>query len=553
MKVAACLHEDSSARWKFRFGVLSYALAVVALPTILPARAALGRTPADHASCESLASLTLAETTITMADLVPAGAFSPPPSFQPPQARVAQIAQTLRSLPAFCRVAATIKPTKDSDIKIEVWMPAAGWNGRFLGVGNGGWAGQINYGGLIESLKGGFATASTDTGHEGEGDDASFALGHTEKLVDFGYRSVHEMTVQAKAIIAAYYGTAARFSYWNGCSTGGKQGLTEAQRFPHDYNGIAEGNPASLWTHLMFACMWPAKATLVDPASYIPPSKYLLIHKAAVKACDALDGVMDGIISDPTRCHFDPKVLECKDSDAPTCLTPHQVEAARKIYAGPTNPRTGKQIFPGLEPGSELGWGYQAGGPQPMAIPMSFFRYVLFKNPQWDFRNLDFDRDVTLADKAAGKILNAINPDLRAFQASGGKLLMYHGWADNIIAPRESVNYYESVLAAMGSIKETEGFARLFMMPAVGHCGGGPGADDFEKIGVLEQWVEQGSAPNTIIATHRTKGVVDMTRPLCPYPEVAQWKGSGNTNDAANFVCVNGGGLKIPSPTGAIQ
>jgi feruloyl esterase len=432
-------------------------------------------------------------------------------------------------------------------------MPASAWNGKFLGVGNGGWAGQVNYGGLIESLKGGFATASTNTGHEGKGDDASFALGHPEKLIDLGYRSVHEMTVQAKAIVAAYYGTAARFSYWNGCSTGGKQGLTEAQRFPRDYNGIAEGNPASFWTHLMFACMWPAKATLVDPASYIPPSKYPLIHDAALKACDALDGVVDGIINDPRLCHFDPKVLECKDSDAPTCLTPPQVEAARKIYAGPTNPRSREQIFPGLEPGSELGWRNQAGGPEPMTIPMSFFRYVLFKNPQWDFRNLNFDRDVALADKTAGKILNATDPNLRAFQASGGKLLMYHGWADNLIAPRESVNYYQNVLSAMGGLKETEGFARLFMMPGVGHCGGGSGPDDFDKIGVLEQWVEHGSAPDTIIATHRTNGVVDMTRPLCPFPQVAQWKGSGNTNDAANFVCVDRGGLETPSSTGAIH
>jgi feruloyl esterase len=416
-------------------------------------------------------------------------------------------------------------------------MPVANWNGKFEGVGNGGWAGNISYDAMAMALRQGYATASTNTGHDGAGGDASFVAGHPEKLVDFAERSVHEMTVQGKAIAAAYYGTAPRLSYWSGCSSGGRQGLVEAQRYPHDYNAIAAGAPANYWTHLMFAGMWPATADLIDPASYIPPSKYGLINKAALAACDAVDGVADGIITDPTRCHFDPGVLACKSSDAADCLTQPQVEAARKIYAGPRNPRTGQQIFPGLEPGSELGWKAKAGGPEPFAITLSYFRYVLFKNPQWDFRSLNYDHDVALVDRTHGRLMNAINPNLQPFRASGGKLLLYHGWIDNLIAPRESVNYYKSVVATMGGKSRTDGFFRLFMVPGMGHCGGGPGPSTFDRVGVLEQWVEHGVAPDKIVATRNNRDLPAMTRPLCPYPEVPQWKGSGSTNDAGNFVC----------------
>jgi feruloyl esterase len=504
------------------------------LLTILPARRALGATPSGAASCESLATLSLPGTTITVAERVPAGSFAPPaPANVPHPSPV----KPIENLPAFCRVAATARPTADSEIKFEVWMPLANWNGKFEGVGNGGWAGTISYGAMAAALRQGYATASTNTGHDGTGGDASFAAGHPEKLIDFAERAVHEMTVQGKAITTAYYGAGPRLSYWNGCSTGGRQGLGEAQRYPHDYNAIAAGAPANYWTHLMFACLWPATADLINPASYIPPSKYGLINKAALAACDALDGVADGIISDPTRCHFDPGVLACKGSDAADCLTGPQVEAARLIYAGPRNPRTGQQVFPGLEPGSEPGWKSEAGGPEPFGIAISNFRYVVFKDPQWDFRNLNYDQDVARADQEHGSLLNAIDPNLRPFRESGGKLLLYHGWIDSVIAPGESVNYYESVLAAMGGKAQTDSFFRLFMVPGMAHCGGGPGASGFDRVGVLEQWVEQGVAPDKIVATHENKGVPDMTRPLCPYPEVPQWKGSGSTNDATNFVC----------------
>jgi Tannase and feruloyl esterase len=493
--------------------------------------------PANALPCEDLLHLKLKGVTITLARAVPAGGFSVPESDSIP---LPIRGRNYKDLPSFCRVAATVRPVEGSDIRIEVWMPATAWNGRFLGVGNGGWAGSINYAGLANGITEGFATASTDTGHMGTGGDARFASGHPEKLIDFGYRAVHEMTLKAKTITTAFYGSKPHRSYWNGCSTGGKDGLMEAQRFPRDYNGVVAGDPANFWTRLMFGTLWPSEATLRNGASYISESKYALIHQAALKACDRLDGVADGIIGDPTACHFDPKVLECKGSAA-SCLTLAQEEAARKIYAGPIDPRRGVQIFPGLEPGSELRWGILAGGPGPFSIADNYFKYVVFNNPNWDFRTLNLERDVERADLLDAKILNATDPDLIAFKAHGGKLILYHGWSDPIIAPLESVNYYKSVVAAMGSERKTTDFMRLFMVPGMMHCGGGPGPDTFDKLGAVVRWVEQGIAPDKIVASHSTHGVVDMTRPLCPYPKMARWNGSGSTNDAANFVCVRKG------------
>jgi feruloyl esterase len=239
-------------------------------------------------------------------------------------------------------------------------------------VGNGGWAGTINQAEMAVALARGYATSSTDTGHHSPG--ASFALGHPEKLIDFGYRSEHEMTVTAKAIIAAFYAGGPKFSYFVGCSSGGRQALMEAQRFPNDYDGIAAGAPTNNWNNMMFGRMWVAQATLKDPASYIPPAKYPAIHKAVMEACDALDGVKDGVLEDPTRCHFDPGAIECKGADGPDCLTSPQVQAARKIYTPARNPRTGEAIFPAMEPGSELVWATLAGGPKPITLADDYFK-----------------------------------------------------------------------------------------------------------------------------------------------------------------------------------
>jgi feruloyl esterase len=489
--------------------------------------AVVGPPAAAAASCESLKALALPDSTITLAQSVPAGELNLPGAS-------AAAARQYQELPAFCRVAATLKPTSDSDIGIEVWMPASGWNGKFQAVGNGGWAGSISYSAMGQALRRGYATASTDTGHTGG--SARFALGHHEKLIDFGYRAVHEMTVKSKSIVAAFYGAAPKLSYWNGCSTGGRQGLKEAQQYPADFDGIIAGAPANFRTHLQVGQIWTASATLKDPASFIPPAKYTLIHRAAVDACDALDGVKDGLLENPLRCHFDPKVLECKGDETPACLTTPQVEAARKIYAGAKNPRNGLQIWPGLMRGSELGWGQTAGGPEPIGLAMEYFRYVVFEDPNWNWRTFNFDTDTVRTDKLEYG-MNATDPNLKQFVGHGGKLLLYHGWSDQLITPMNSISYYKSVVDTMGGAAKTADFARLFLAPGMGHCGGGEGPNSFDVVSALEEWVEKGTAPEQMMASHLTNGTVDRTRPLCPYPQVATWKGVGSTDAVGSFVC----------------
>jgi feruloyl esterase len=473
----------------------------------------------------------LPDTTITKAEAVAAGAFTLP------NLNAAQQG-AFRGLPAFCRVAATIHSTSDSEIKIEVWMPAEGWNRKFMGVGNGGWSGAIVYPALATALGRGYAAASTNTGHDGG--DASFVPGHPEKLVDFAYRAVHEMTVKAKAVAEAYYGNAPSRAYWNGCSSGGKQGLKESQRFPRDYDGIIAGAPANYWTHLMAGDLWPAVVTQKDPAASLPPAKLDVLHKAALAACDKLDGVEDGLLENPTACRFDPATVQCKDAAQDTCLSEPQVEAARKIYAGARNPRTGKQVFPGMTPGSELVWTALAGH-EPLGIPVSHFQHVVFNKPAWDFLTLDFDKDVALADKLDKDLIGATDPNLKEFFAHGGKLIVYHGWNDQLITPLNSIDYYNSVAEKLGGGAKIDSSFRLFMAPGMNHCGGGDGPSRFDAVSALEQWVEQGKAPERLVATHVTAGnQTDRSRPLCPYPTVARYTGSGSTDDAANFTCVRG-------------
>jgi feruloyl esterase len=282
--------------------------------------------------------------------------------------------------------------------------------------------------------------------------------------------------------------------------------------------------------------MWVAQAVHKDEAAYIPPEKYPLIHNAVVEKCDALDGVKDGILEDPTRCQFDPKVLECKGADGPACLTAPQVEAARKIYSGAINPRTKQQIFPGLEPGSELDWNVLA-SPKPFGIGDDFFKYVVFKDPSWDYKTLNFDSDIALAAKTDNGLINATDPNLKAYFAHGGKLLQYHGWSDWQISPLNSVNYYQSVLETMGGASKVQDSYRLFMAPGMGHCGGSEGPNNFDMLGALEQWAEKAKPPAQIVASRIKNGKVERTRPLCPYPQIAKYKGTGSTDDTANFAC----------------
>lgn len=478
----------------------------------------------DISDCDRLKALGLPNTTITAAEFVPGGPFVIPvstPNNQKPTYAASR-----------CRVTAVLKPSSDSEIEIEVWMPSSDWNGKFLGVGNGGWSGAISYGGLLSGLREGYATASTDTGHKGG--RGSFALGHPEKLIDFGHRAVHEMTLKGKAIVAAYYGSGPKRSYWNGCSSGGKQGLKEAQMYPADYDGIIAGAPANYWTHLSSSLMHFGVANLKDPSATIPRNKYPLLNNAVLAACDTLDGVKDGILTDPRRCRFDPSVLACRGSDSADCLTPPQIETAKAIYGPVNDPRTGKKIFPGLAPGSELAWAPAIGGPEPFGITYDHFKYVVHEDPNWDWRNFDLARDTAAADEK-DKHIGATNPDLKAFRARGGKLILWHGWIDQLIAPENSIDYYTRVLEVMGP--KQDDWMRLFMAPGMLHCSGGPGPDQFNGIAALERWVEQGVAPAQITAYHVTDNRVDMSRPLCPYPQVAEYKGSGSTNDAANFTC----------------
>jgi len=486
---------------------------------------------AHAATCESLRHLVLPDTTITLAKSETAETYKPGVIEAP--------GPPLTNLPPFCRVAAEIRPAPDSRIRFEVWMPATGWNGKFMGVGNGGWSGEIWYPSMGAALRDNYATASTDTGHEGSFKDASFALGHPEKVVDFGYRAVHEMTVKAKAIVSAFYGKTQKFSYWDGCSSGGKQGLKEAQRFPNDYDGIIAGAPANNWVHLSASGVSIWQANLSGGVQVLSREKMQVLHKAALDACDSQDGVSDGVIDNPQSCRFDPESVRCEGAATVSCLTGPEVEAAKKIYAGPKNRQTGKQIFPGLEPGSELGWWMYGSGEDP-PIAASHFRYLVFKDASWNAGTLNFDSDVALADKLDDGMLTATDPNLKEFFARGGKLILYHGWTDPLIAPRNTIDYYKSVLRSNELMAESS--VRLFMAPGMDHCAGGAGPSQIDLATALTDWVEHGKAPESIIAAHLPDGPPgphgpDRTRPLCAYPRVAKYKGTGSTDEAASFAC----------------
>ena len=480
-------------------------------------------------SCEKLVSLALPKAKIDSAQLVAAGAVVPPTG----QGR-GGAANPYANLPAFCRVTATLTPTGDSDIKTEIWLPAAGWNGKFEAVGNGGWAGSISYTALAAAVAAGYAGAGTDTGHVGN--NADFALGHPEKLVDLAYRSIHEMTVQSKTIINEHYGMPAKYSYYNGCSQGGRQGLAAAQKYPEDFNGIIAG--AAAWNSMGMHVARTALNLSVnkDPAGAIPPSKYAMIHEAVLNACDAQDGVKDGVIENPQKCNFDYKQLLCKAGDAADCLTAAQVESAKAMISPIKDPKTGKVLYEGhLMPGSELGWA-TLGGPKPIGLATNGLANVTFQDPNWDYHKLDVATDMAKAVKSDNGVLYSGDPNLKPFFDHGGKLLMYHGWSDPQVNPMNSVIYYNNVLNTVGKDKAVNSI-ELFMIPGMNHCAGGPGTDTFDKMKGIEQWVEQGKKPAQIVATHATRGQVDKSRPLCPYPQVAKYKGTGDTNEASNFMC----------------
>jgi feruloyl esterase len=481
-------------------------------------------------ACAALNALELENLESIEAAAIPRGPFDLPATRIEPARTV--------TLPAHCRVRGVVAPA----IRFEVWLPlAAAWNGRFQAVGGGGFAGVISYSALVRALEGGYATASTDTGHVAP--DVEW-LGDARLLRDYGYRAIYEMTAKAKAAIQAYYGRAADYDYFIGCSTGGRQGLMQAQRFPDDYDGIVSGAPVNFFVATHYTQLWTALAAKqTSDESILSAADLELVSAAALAQCDATDGVADGVIEDPQTCDFDPGALQCSGTAAGQCLREDQVTALRKIYAGPTDPRTGARLHPGFKPSGETEWNVVTDSGL-VEIPREYFARSAFKDPSWDWRTFDFGEDVEQASRATAEILDATNPDLSAFRTRGGKLIVYHGWNDQVIPPEGSINYYESVEAALtpganGSNQETRDFYRLFMVPGMAHCRGGPGTSEFDEQKAIEAWVERGIAPDRIEASHLENGVVTRTRPLCPYPQTAQYDGTGDTNDTTNFVCAD--------------
>ncbi len=515
--------------------------------------------------CEGLKNLKLDHATV-----VTAAAMEPGPLKQPPGVpfKVPDV-----TIPRHCEVTAVARPTSDSEINFTLWLPPKeSWNGKYMQRGSGGWAGMILPAALVAPLMRGYAVAATDDGHKAAGimPDASWAIGHPEKLIDFGYRALHQTAMFSKAILEAYYGNPAAHAYFSGCSDGGREALMEAERYPEDFDGIIAGAPANHWTHHFAGFVWNEMAV---NEGKLTPEKLPAIEKAALAACDELDGVKDGLIQDPRQCRFDPSVLLCHGAETADCLTQPQIDALKKIYAGPKNPRTGEPIYPGYEPGTEAepgGWALWILGISAQSLfGNSFFGQAVHEQAKWDWHTMDFDRDVRLADEKTASILNSYNPDLRTFRDHGGKLIQYHGWGDGAIAPRDSIAFYESVAAFLKDYPDprspnpsgVQPFYRLFMVPAMQHCTGGPGPTSFgndelasgtdfpadadhDILLALDRWVTQGAAPDKIIATGKIgadakagKEGTPITRPLCAYPAVAHYKGAGDTNAAENFDC----------------
>jgi feruloyl esterase len=477
--------------------------------------------PSAGTACDALTALTMPDVTITSAANVPEGQLT--------------LGRPL-AVPAFCRVMAVATPTPDSHINVEVWMPpAALWNGKFLGTDNGGFSGAIGYAAMASAVRRGYATAGTDTGHTG--DQMAFGVGHPEKIIDWSYRAVHVMTELARVIIRSHEGRFPSRTYFSGCSTGGQQALSEAQRYPADYDGIVAGDPGNNRLHLIYGFLWSWMATHdPDGVAILPTAKLPAIAAAAMAACDATDGLQDGIIGEPRACRFDPAALACAGAETDSCLTPPQVEAVRKVYGGARNPRTGAQIYPGWAPGSEAGWRtYITGAREPVRVDL--FKGWAFHDPNWDMRTFDWDRDVAYIDGHL-PMLNAMATDLGAFKRLGGKLLMYTGLADPVVPPGDTIAYYEAVVQAMGGAGPTSEFFRFFAAPGMAHCGGGVGPNTFDTLGAIEAWVERGVAPEVLVASHSAADRVDRTRPLCAYPRKARYKGTGSIDEAANFACV---------------
>lgn len=517
----------------------------IALGLATSAAALAFANPASAKDCGELAGLQLDKGKVTSAQLVAPGAFQQPAApFGPPPGVANAV---YKDLPSFCRVQATLTPTSDSDIKVEVWLPASGWNGKFVGIGNGIWAGQLSYSQLADPLSRGYAVATTDTGHTGSGLTAEWAIGHTQKLIDFGHRAVHVMTVTAKAAIKDYYGKGPSYSFWNSCSTGGRQGLMAAFRYPEDYDAISAMAPANPMTQLMTQSMWAGYQSQRTPQSKLTPAALSLVHKAAVAQCDKLDGLADGIISRPDACTFDPGELLCKSGSNEGCLNADQVVSMRAIYEGVKEPRSGQILFPGFPRGSELQLAALTGGDAPFPVALTYMSMLVFADrPNWDWRSFDYGADSSRAHFYGKDILDVTPSDLRPFFARGGKLLLSHGWSDGLIPANNTVEFFSSLYRVL-PLDQARDQVRLFMAPGMEHCSGGEGASSFDTLGVIDNWATSGKAPRRIVAARvpapamgpgpAAPALPPLTRPLCPYPLVPTYKGSGDQSEAKNFDC----------------
>jgi feruloyl esterase len=474
---------------------------------------------APPATCESLASLELDKATITSAQTVPEGPA-------PARGRGGNPPQAPAMIPAHCRVQLVLKPSSDSLINMEIWLPPADkWNGKFMGVGNGGFAGSIQgrTNEMPQALRLGYATAGTDTGHQEQG--GAWAIGHPEKMIDFGYRATHEMTLRAKEIVKAFYDRGAQYSYFKGCSTGGRMALMEAQRYPDDYDGIIAGSLANRHIHMWTAGIERSISLSRNPDRAITSEQATLVNNLVTNACDTLK---EGFLNNPKACKVDFSVLQCRaGASGNSCLTDAQMQTVETFYGGVKDSK-GELIFSGQALGNPIG-AQQPANQAPGGV-FDLVR-IAYNDPNVDWQTFDLDRDLPRINAAAG-FIDAVDPDLRAFKAHGGKLLMYAGWIDTAITPENTVLYYERVLDEMGD-EQTE-WMRLFMVPGMAHCSGGPGPNTFDTIAALERWREHGQAPDALAGRNPQAG---LERPICAYPSYARYNGSGDRKDAANFSC----------------
>jgi feruloyl esterase len=469
-------------------------------------------------SCESLTNVALPNTIIESAKVDPSNGW--------------------------CRVTASVThPPSGDRVRIFIGLPVTNWNGRFQGNGGGGFSGG-NAGSLRGPVARGFAAGATDTGHEGG--SGSFALDadgrlNWQSIVDNAYLGIHDMTVVGKALTQAFYGKAPRYSYFVGGSTGGRQGLMEAQRYPDDYDGIVSACPAINWHRFLPADLWP-QVVMVSASNFMSKAKLDAATAAAVAACDGLDGVKDGVIDNPARCTYDPQALVGTKIGDET-FTAADADVVRRIWEGPRG-QDGSFLWHGLERGSDLfALAGTAGTPpkgRPFSIPLEWFQYFLLQNPRWDWKKLTpagFELLWKQSVEQYGAVIGTDDPNLTRFRDRGGKLIIYHGLADQLIPAAGTIDYYQRVQQQMGGARKTSQFARLFLAPGVDHGFRGAGPTPIGINEAMVRWVEEGKAPDKLIAEKRDgSGKVIQTRPLFPFPQVATYKGSGSTNDAASFV-----------------